>query len=102
MTERYPGDGGPAAVGVVLGNGDGSFRAPVIYPSGGYNDNTIVTADLNGDGKLDLVIASYGSCTGCSVGGVSVLLGNGNGSFPRRSAMERALRTQLTRLRSQM
>jgi Bacterial Ig-like domain (group 3)/FG-GAP-like repeat/FG-GAP repeat len=80
LTDQYPGNG-PGAVSVIFGNGDGSFRAPLIYPSGGYNDNMIAAADVNGDGKLDLVIASQGvSCTGC-VGGVSVLLGNGNGTF---------------------
>jgi hypothetical protein len=81
ITEQYPNPGGPAVVGVVLGNGDGSFRAPVIYASATYADNTIAAVDVNGDGKLDLVIAAQGvSCTGC-VGGVSVMLGNGNGTF---------------------
>ena len=81
MSEQYPGPNGPAAVGVMLGNGDGSFRAPVIYASETYADNTIAAVDVNGDGKLDMVIAARGiSCTGC-VGGVSVMLGNGNGTF---------------------
>ncbi len=35
----------------------------------------MAVADVNGDGKPDLVVANYGSNT------VSVLLGNGNGTF---------------------
>jgi Big-like domain-containing protein/VCBS repeat protein/FG-GAP repeat protein len=82
MTEQYAGPSGPAAVGVLLGNNDGSFRAPVIYASGTYADNTIAVVDVNGDGKLDLVIAAKGvGCTNCVVGGVGVMLGNGNGTF---------------------
>ena len=36
---------------------------------------SVAVADVNGDGKPDLVVANYGSNT------VSVLLGNGNGTF---------------------
>ena len=35
----------------------------------------MTTADVNGDGKADLITANYGSDT------VSVLLGNGDGTF---------------------
>jgi hypothetical protein len=70
-------------VSVLLGNGDGSFQAPVSYTSGGYGTDSIAVADLNGDGHLDVVVADY--CfnnTNCTVdGAVSVLLGNGDGTF---------------------
>jgi hypothetical protein len=81
VSEKYPNPGAPAAVGVVLGNGDGTFLAPVIFPSGVYSENTNLAVDVNGDGKLDLVIAGQGvGCAGC-VGGVNVLLGNSDGTF---------------------
>src|SRR5215207_9828280 len=54
-----------------------SFAPAVSYPTGS-NPQGIVTADLNGDGKLDLATANAGSKT------VSVLLGNGNGTFQPR------------------
>ncbi len=41
----------------------------------GSNPQCVAIADLNGDGKQDLVTANYGSDT------VSVLLGNGDGTF---------------------
>jgi hypothetical protein len=41
----------------------------------GAAPRSLAVADLNGDGKLDLVAANSGS------NGVSVLLGNGDGSF---------------------
>jgi hypothetical protein len=67
---------GSSTVGVLLGNGDGTFQAASVYNSGGssYASNQIVVADVDGDGKLDLLLANYGI-------GVSVLLGNGNGTF---------------------
>lgn len=81
LTGLYPGYG-PGIVGVIFGNGDGSFQAPVIYPSGGQTDDAVAVADVNGDGKLDLLIANQNaSCNGCSGGGVGVLLGNGDGTF---------------------
>jgi hypothetical protein len=72
-------------VGVLLGNGDGTFQKPVTYATGGYFANSLAVADLNGDHKLDLVLTNHcgdnniGSCT--TPGPVDVLLGNGDGTF---------------------
>jgi hypothetical protein len=64
-------DGG--GVSVLLGNGDGTFQSPTVYPIVyGVNNNATV-ADFNGDGKADLAVIDGG--------GVSVLLGNGDGTF---------------------
>jgi hypothetical protein len=73
---------GDGEVGVLLGNGDGTFQAAVSYSSGGQNAYSVAVADVNGDGKPDLVVATecYNS-SNCSNGGVDVLLGNGDGTF---------------------
>ena len=64
-------------VSILLGNGDGTFRPKVDYVTGSYGSDAIFVAvgDLNGDGKLDLVVANQFSNT------VSILLGNGDGTF---------------------
>jgi hypothetical protein len=71
------------SVGVLLGNGDGTFRAVVTYSSGGLNAMSVAIADLNSDGKRDLLVANEcASAKLCgSTGAVAVLLGNGNGTF---------------------
>jgi hypothetical protein len=75
------------AVGVLLGKGDGTFQAAVLYPSGGLFANSVAIADVNGDGNLDLVVANCGSnspndCVSTSNSGVvAVLLGKGDGTF---------------------
>ena len=46
-------------VSVLLGNGDGTFQAPVNYTAGSRSASVAV-ADFNGDGKPDLVVANYG------------------------------------------
>ena len=56
-------------MGVTLGNGDGTFQNPIYY-SASYSGTAVVTADVNADGKLDLITS-----------GLSVLLGNGDGTF---------------------
>jgi len=73
-------DGGNASVSVLLGTGNGgSFKSPVRYDSG-FRGRAIAAADLNGDGKLDLVTAN-GAAGGPLGTTLSVLLGNGNGTF---------------------
>ena len=65
---------------MLLGNGDGTFQQAMAYDSGGVDSRVVAVADVNGDGKPDLVVANSG--LGCDVGqGVSVLLGNGDGTF---------------------
>jgi len=72
---------GFGAVGVLLGNGDGTFQTAVTYPSGGINATSAVVEDVNGDGKPDIVVTNYTSSSGSGQGNVCVLLGNGDGTF---------------------
>ncbi len=77
----------PGSVGVLLGNGDGTFQPAAAYGSGGNGTSSVVVADVNGDGKLDLLAtnlcASSSNCAtpGLHPGSVGVLLGNGDGTF---------------------
>ena len=59
-------------VAILLGNGDGTFTAPVRF-STGTNPVALLTTDLNGDGALDLAVVNQGS--GTTPGSVSILLG---------------------------
>jgi hypothetical protein len=74
---------GNGTVGVLLGNGDGTFQAPADYDAGEVPANSVIVTDVNGDGKPDIVVVGgcsiFQSCTADGV--VSVLLGNGNGTF---------------------
>jgi hypothetical protein len=63
------GSGNPITY-VFLGNGDGTFATPAQYaPSQNWAVSAAV-ADVNGDGKLDII-----------TDGVQVLLNNGDGTF---------------------
>ena len=57
----------------ILG-ASGAFGARTNFATGSY-PLSVALADLNGDGKLDLVVTNYSANT------VSVLLGTGTGSF---------------------
>jgi len=70
-----------SALEVLLGNGDGTFQTPPSYLTGGNSSVATTIADLNGDGKLDLIVTNQcASNSSCSNGSVSVLLGNGDGT----------------------
>lgn len=80
QTDSNYGDG---RVAVFLGNGDGTFQPVVTYSSGGFAALAATVADINGDGKLDVLVfncAPHGSST-CARGTIGVLLGNGDGTF---------------------
>src|ERR1035437_1680902 len=73
--------GSTSTVGVLLGNGDGTFQpAPQITNLGsGAEFNALAVADVNGDGKLDLIVATC--CESNGDAEAAVLLGNGDGTF---------------------
>src|SRR5262249_230702 len=60
---------------VTLGNGDGTFQASQYFDPADSGPYQVALADVNGDGKLDIVTANYQGGT------ASVLLGNGVGTF---------------------
>ncbi len=66
--------GGSANLGVLLGNGNGTLQPALTYPLANP-PGTISAADFNGDGSLDVAIGGY------LFDGVTVFLGNGDGSF---------------------
>ncbi|MGA2741454.1 MAG: VCBS repeat-containing protein [Bryobacteraceae bacterium] len=64
-------------VSVLLGKAGGGFLAQTQLDTGATGASGVVIADVNGDGKPDLVIAA----TVALVEVVSVMLGNGDGTF---------------------
>ena len=64
---------------LVQSNGPASFLNPNSLDTNA-NPISVAIADVNGDGKPDLIVANYGGSS------VSVLLGNGNGTFQTQTA----------------
>jgi hypothetical protein len=60
-------------VGILLGNGDGTFQPEQLLTAVCYGG--IAVGDFNRDGKLDIAAMSY------PAGNVTILLGNGDGTF---------------------
>lgn len=65
-------------VTAILGNGDGTFSAP-INSGAATASQAIAMADFNGDGELDAVVVTYEGLN--NPGKLALLLGNGDGSF---------------------
>jgi sugar lactone lactonase YvrE len=65
-------------VTILLGKGDGTFKASPMSFTTGPSPTGIAVADFNGDGILDLTIADY---DGSNNNGVTILIGNGDGTF---------------------
>jgi hypothetical protein len=85
---EFNGDGNPdlavanyhqqtdGSISILLSNGDGTFQPAVDYPVGGdISAIAVVAGDFNADGNSDLASANWISGT------VSILLGNGDGTF---------------------
>ena len=71
-----------AELTIMLGNGDGTFRLAGHYPSPGktlaadenLNPENVHLADLNHDGKLDVIVSNYDD-------NINVFVNNGDGTF---------------------
>lgn len=86
---------------ILLGEGDGTFQSgPTVPLAGGFAVSDLMTGDFNGDGKVDLITRSSGSEV-CGMTGmerpeyaatwkISLLLGNGDGSFQAESVIDAA------------
>jgi FG-GAP-like repeat len=72
---------GKSIVSILLGDGDGTFNNRKDYPTGTM-PGEVVTGDFNADGNLDLAVVNQ-NCLGspCPPGYISILLGNGDGTF---------------------
>ncbi len=73
---------GSSFASVALGNGDGTFSNPIMTQVHSGNSALVVTTgDFNGDGKLDLAVGSGYTNFGNTADVVTILLGNGDGTF---------------------
>jgi hypothetical protein len=75
-------------VSILLGNGDGTFE-PAQDVEAGLNPESIAVGDFNGDSQQDL--ATTDIVSGNS-GSVSILIGNGDGTFQPAQDVEVGLR----------
>jgi hypothetical protein len=60
-----------SSVGVLLGNGDGTFQSAASYGSGGYEAYSVAVVDVNGDGKPDLLVGNSCADSSCTNGSVA-------------------------------
>ncbi len=71
-----------ASLMLYLGHGDGTFANPTPIPNIGTinrEPSAVVAADFNRDGKLDLAVTMTSESG--YLGGIMLMLGNGNGTF---------------------
>ncbi len=64
-------------VSILLGVGDGTFGAPLSYTTG-QSETTVAVADINGDGKPDIILPALTTNSGYAV---LIFLGKGDGTF---------------------
>jgi len=77
---------GKGQIGVLLGNGDGTFEKPVYYHAGSdYSAWAFTAGDFNSDGKTDFIDWHFEKGVHNRV--FAILLGNGDGTFQRETAV---------------
>jgi hypothetical protein len=67
---------------IYLGRGNGTFSAPVVTSLTFFPD-VLTAADINGDGKLDLLVSDYPDENGNTF--TTILFGNGDGTLTQQS-----------------
>jgi hypothetical protein len=66
---------GSDTIGILLGNGDGTFLTVITYSTGiNSMPRSVAIGDINSDNHLDIVVANWN-------GSVIIFLGHGNGIF---------------------
>ena len=58
-------------IGIIIGNGDGTFQSPVAFSTGGYDGGMLAVGDFNGDGSTDVALSGYNSSNLSELGMVS-------------------------------
>ena len=64
-------------LGVLLGNGNGTFQAPILQSPGTGGDGDVALGDFNNDGRLDAAVGGQAALPD----GLTVFTGNGDGTF---------------------
>src|SRR5919106_3623210 len=80
------------SLALLTGTGTGTFNPPTFFPNtSGFDSPAIAATDLNGDGRLDLVVMHSIACftAPCRAArSITILLGNGNGTFQTPSEVD--------------
>lgn len=74
-------------VTVLLGHGDGTFTPATLSSPAGSDPVSIAAGDFNGDGIVDLAVGGVNYNVYPSTQGLTILLGNGDGSFTTAPAI---------------
>jgi Bacterial Ig-like domain (group 3)/MBG domain (YGX type)/FG-GAP-like repeat len=72
-------------VAMLLGNGDGTFRAAGLFATGPEPWNLAI-GDINGDGNPDIVVAN--DISDNQGNNITILLGNGDGTFGQATYLQ--------------
>ena len=80
------------SLALLIGTGTGTFNAPTFSANtSGFDSPAVAATDLNGDGKLDLVVMHNFGCftPPCEAArSITILLGNGDGTFQTPSEID--------------